>query len=144
MKKAIMYGAGNIGRGFIGQLFSMSGYKTGFVDVNEAVISRLNTDQKYNIYITDGDEYKTFTVENVYGINGKNTEQIAEEISTADIMATAVGVNVLKFIAEPIAMGIKSRMKKAVSVPLNIILCENMISADEYLTELIKVPLTVI
>ena len=138
MKKAIMYGAGNIGRGFIGQILSMSGYKIGFIDVNEAIISRLNADRKYNIYLTDGDEYKTFTVENVYGINGKNTKQIAEEISTADIMATAVGVNVLKFIAEPIAMGIRARMKKAVSAPLNIIICENMIGADEYLSELIK------
>ena len=26
--KAVMYGAGNIGRGFIGQLFSQSGYET--------------------------------------------------------------------------------------------------------------------
>ena len=52
-----MYGAGNIGRGFIGQLFSMSGYEIGFVDVNEAVISRLSSDHKYNIYIT---YYRTF------------------------------------------------------------------------------------
>lgn len=138
MKKAIMYGAGNIGRGFLGQILSMSGYEIGFIDVNEAVISRLNKDRKYDIYLTDGDKYKTYTVSNVYGIDGRNTEQIAEAISTADLMATAVGVNVLKFVAEPIAMGIRSRMKKAVSAPLNIIICENMIGADEYLTELIK------
>ena len=138
MKKAIMYGAGNIGRGFIGQLFSMSDYKIGFVDVNEAVINKLNTDKKYNIYITDGDGYKTYTVENVYGINGKDVALVAEEIASADIMATAVGVNILKFIAEPISAGVKRRMEKGVNVPLNIIICENMIGADEYLTEMVK------
>ena len=31
MKKFIMYGAGNIGRGFIGQTFSDAGYKVGFI-----------------------------------------------------------------------------------------------------------------
>ena len=138
MKKAIMYGAGNIGRGFIGQLFSMSGYEIGFVDVNEAVISKLNTDKQYNIYITDGDGYKTYTVENVYGINGKDVSAVADEIASADVMATAVGVNILKFIAEPISAGIRKRMEKGVNVPLNIIICENMIGADEYLAELIK------
>ncbi|MCI9383732.1 MAG: mannitol-1-phosphate 5-dehydrogenase, partial [Lachnospiraceae bacterium] len=31
--KAVMYGGGNIGRGFIGMLFSESGYEVTFVDV---------------------------------------------------------------------------------------------------------------
>ena len=138
MKKAIMYGAGNIGRGFIGQLFSMSGYEIGFVDVNEAVISKLNADKQYNIYVTDGDDYKTYTVKNAYGINGRDIPTVAEEIASADIMATAVGVNILKFIAEPISAGVKARKARGIDTPLNIIICENMIGADEYLTEMIK------
>jgi len=39
---AVMYGAGNIGRGFIGQLFAQSGYEVIFVDVNAEVVERLN------------------------------------------------------------------------------------------------------
>ena len=46
MKQAIMYGAGNIGRGFIGQLFHMSGYEISFIDVNMTVIDKLNADEK--------------------------------------------------------------------------------------------------
>ena len=41
--KAVMYGAGNIGRGFIGQLLSQSGYHVDFIDVAPAVIEQLNT-----------------------------------------------------------------------------------------------------
>ena len=138
MKKAIIYGAGNIGRGFIGQLFSLSGYEICFVDVNEAVVARLNQDRQYNIYITNGEDYKAHNVSGVYAVSGKDSSAIAEEISNADIMATAVGVNALQFIAEPIARGIRSRFEKGVSAPLNVIVCENMIGADKYLAGLIK------
>ena len=41
MKKAVMYGAGNIGRGFITQLFYESGYATSFIDVNMTVIDNV-------------------------------------------------------------------------------------------------------
>ena len=33
MKTAVMYGAGNVGRGFLGQLLSESGYEVIFVDI---------------------------------------------------------------------------------------------------------------
>lgn len=138
MKKAVIYGAGNIGRGFIGQLFSSSGYEISFIDVNEKVIERLKRDGQYNIYVTHGDEYQKVTVSGVSGIDGRDSEAISEAIADADLMATAVGVNVLKFVAEPVALGIKRRKEKGVCAPLNIIVCENMIGADKHLAELIK------
>ena len=109
MKKFIMYGAGNIGRGFIGQLFSDSDYKVGFVDINEQVITKLNEDKEYPVDVVNGDVLDEQIVKNVYGIDGKDVELVADEIASADIMATAIGVNVLKFIAKPIAMGLKKR-----------------------------------
>ena len=45
--KAVMYGGGNIGRGFIGMLFSMSGYEVTFIDVAQPVIDGLNRDGRY-------------------------------------------------------------------------------------------------
>ena len=136
MKKFIMYGAGNIGRGFIGQTFSDAGYKVGFIDINMEVINALNAKGEYpvNIVTTDGNEEKT--VKNVYGIDGKDVELVASEIASCDIMATAIGVNVLKFIAKPIAKGIEKRANNS-GAPLNIIICENLIGADEYLKGLI-------
>lgn len=142
MKKALMYGAGNIGRGFIGQLFHMSGYEISFIDVNMAVIDKLNADGGYPIYITDGDVYRLYPVTGVHGINGRDNDAIAEAIAEADIMATAVGVNILKFIAAPFAGGVRRRMEKGVEAPLNVIICENMIEADKYFAALIKENLT--
>ena len=137
MKKFIMYGAGNIGRGFIGQTFSDSGYKVGFVDINQEVISRLNQDNEYPVIVVSNDGEEVKTVKNVYGIDGKNVELVSDEICSCDIMATAIGVNVLKFIAKPIALGIKKRAQTNTK-PLNIIICENLIGADEFLKGLVK------
>ena len=38
---AVMYGGGNIGRGFIGALLSQSGYRVTFIDVAEPVVKHL-------------------------------------------------------------------------------------------------------
>ena len=135
MKKFIMYGAGNIGRGFIGQTFSDAGYKVGFIDINMEVIDALNEKHEYPVNIVTTDKNEERLVKNVYGIDGKDVELVAGEIASCDMMATAIGVNVLKFIAKPIAQGIKKRAESGKA--LNIIICENLIGADEYLKGLI-------
>ncbi len=142
MKKAVMYGAGNIGRGFIGQLFSLSGYEVTFIDINEAVISQLQNDRSYPLYITRGEEYELQEVKNVTGLLGKDPEVVGDMIAKADVMATAVGVNVLPYIAKPIACGVKKRFNEGNKIPLNIIICENKLGADSYLRELIGEHLT--
>lgn len=136
MKKFVMYGAGNIGRGFIGQTFANSGYSVGFVDINEEVIARLNNDRSYPVKVVSNDGVDVQPVNNVYGIDGKNIDLVSDEIASADMMATAIGVNVLKFIAKPIAMGLKKRFEQNAK-PFNIIICENLIGADEFLKELV-------
>ena len=136
MKKFIMYGAGNIGRGFIGQTFSLAGYKVGFIDINMAVIDKLNQDKCYPVNVVSNAGTEEIVVNNVYGINGADIELVSDEIASCELMATAIGVNVLKFIAKPIAKGIEKRSKIS-NKPLNIIICENLIGADEYLKGLI-------
>ncbi len=135
--KAVMYGAGNIGRGFIAQLFNLSGYETCFVDVNPDVVNKLNEDGRYPLFITDKGEYIKTEVDRVRCADGKDLCAVAREIAEADIMATAVGVNILKFIAKPISEGVKARMKSGKG-PLDIIICENKIDANIYLHDLIS------
>lgn len=138
MKKAVMYGAGNIGRGFIGQLFSESGYDVVFIDINPTVLEKLNSDRQYPIRIVSDGGYREVMVENVRAVSAADREQVAYEIAAADIMATAVGVNVLTRIAGPIAMGLRKRWEDGNFSPLNIIICENLLDANHYLARLIK------
>ena len=138
---AVMYGAGNIGRGFIGALFSQSGYDVTFIDVAEATVDALNRDGQYPVRVVSNEGFDETIIKNVSAVNGRDEEAVAETIANADIMATAVGVNVLKFIAPVIAKGIKKRFALN-GTPLNIIICENLIDANKVLEGMIKEKLT--
>ena len=136
MKKAIQFGAGNIGRGFIGALLSKSGYHVVFADVNEEIISKINEDKCYTIHIMDV-ECKDEKIENISGVIS-TSDEILEEIRTSDIITTAVGPVVLPRIASTIAKGIKLRKATGVTSNLNIIACENAIKASSQLEEEVK------
>ena len=131
--KAVMYGAGNIGRGFIGQLLYLSGYETAFVDVADPVIEQLNTQHCYPVRTLYKEGSEEMLVKNVSCVDGKDPEAVATAIAEADLMATAVGVNVLKFIIKNIAQGLRKRWEDPNKAPLNIIICENLIGADTFL-----------
>ena len=136
MKRAIQFGAGNIGRGFIGALLSKSGYHVVFADVNEEIISKINEDKCYTIHIMDV-ECKDEKVENISGVIS-TSDEILEEIRTSDIITTAVGPVVLPRIASTIANGIKLRKITGVNSYLNIVACENAIKASSQLEEEVK------
>ena len=129
MKTAIMYGAGNIGRGFIGKVFADSGYEVCFLDIMQEIIDEMNARGQYNVRIVSNAETVDTVVRPVRAVNSL-TDQAIDEIVNCEIMATAVGVNVLPRIAPVIARGMVARMERT-GKPLDIILCENQLGADE-------------
>lgn len=136
MKKAIQFGAGNIGRGFIGALLSKAGYHVVFADVNEEIINKINEDKCYTIHVMDV-ACREEKVENISGVISTSAA-ILEEIKVAEIITTAVGPVVLPRIASTLAEGIKLRKAEKVTESLNIIACENAIKASSQLEEEIK------
>ncbi|MFD1417027.1 mannitol-1-phosphate 5-dehydrogenase [Oceanobacillus jeddahense] len=132
--KAVHFGAGNIGRGFIGLLLDQSGYEVTFVDVNDEVIHAINQDKAYQVHFAD-DTSKPVTVEHIAGINSiKDPKAVTNAIVEADIVTTAVGPNILPVIAKAIAQGLAERIDFQWK-PLTIIACENMIGGSTLLKE---------
>ncbi|MDF9841610.1 MULTISPECIES: mannitol-1-phosphate 5-dehydrogenase [unclassified Paenibacillus] len=134
--KAVHFGAGNIGRGFIGLLLSQAGYEVCFVDVNEAFVSQLKERGEYPVTLaSEGQE--TVIVKKVTALSSvTHAEEVAAAIAEADLVTTAVGVSILKHIAGVVADGIKRRI--AVSdKPLHVIACENAIGGSAQLKELV-------
>lgn len=136
MKKAIQFGAGNIGRGFIGALLSKDGYHVVFADVNTEIINKINSDKKYTIHVMD----TICSEEEISNISGviSTSDEIYKEIVEAEIITTAVGPVVLPRIAPTIAKGIALRKEKGIKTYLNIIACENAIKASSQLEEEVK------
>lgn len=141
MKQAVMYGGGNIGRGFIGALMSRSGYEVTFVDVAVPVVEELQSRRCYPLRIVSSEGNTDLTINNVTAVNGNDTEATAAAIAACDIMATAVGARILKFIVPNIVAGLRQRWAEG-GKPLNIIICENLNDANKIIEGMIKEQLT--
>ena len=129
--KAVHFGAGNIGRGFVGLLLHEAGYEVVFADVADALITQLAAADSYQVHEV-GDSPAVRTVDNFRALNsGTQEADVVAEIATADIVTTAVGPHILKFVAPVIAKGIAARA--AGLAPLQVMACENAINATDIL-----------
>jgi len=130
---ALHFGAGNIGRGFIGEVLYENGANITFVDVNQSVIHALNERNEYTIQLAEEDQTEK-RIDHVSGINnGENPDAVVEKFNHVDIITTAIGPKVLPHIAPLIAQGISLRKRKSITQPLDVIACENMIGGSAFL-----------
>lgn len=133
MKKGIQFGAGNIGRGFIGAVLSQAGYHVVFADVNEVVVNKINEDGKYTVEIMDT-ECSKVVISDISAVDSRSP-QLADEIAQAQIVTTAVGFGILPRIAGALAAGIAKRQADGNTECLNVIACENGLRASSQLKE---------
>ncbi|KAF1843390.1 mannitol-1-phosphate 5-dehydrogenase [Cucurbitaria berberidis CBS 394.84] len=126
-KKAVHFGGGNIGRGFVAEFLHNSGYEVVFVDVMDSIIEALQKQSSYTVTEIAEDGEREFTIDHYRAINSKHEmDKVVQEIASADVVTCAVGPNILKFVAEPVAKAIEAR---TLDYPLAVIACENAINA---------------
>ena len=133
----VIFGAGKIGRSFIGQLFGCSGYRVVFIDVDPVIIAGLNRMGSYRVVIK-GEVDEEIVVPNVQAISALEKDKVIKAVSTAGILAVSVGKNVLEKIVPVIASGLVQRNTNNPGIPLDIILAENMRSAADFVREHLK------
>ncbi|MGG5318450.1 mannitol-1-phosphate 5-dehydrogenase [Enterococcus sp. AZ072] len=130
--KALHFGAGNIGRGFIGDLLHKSGYDITFVEVTDKVVRQLNQDQSYELYILNEDNRKV-VINNIQAVSSLTEEQkVIEAICEADLITTSVWADNLPRIAPILAKGLHVRHNRG-QLPVNVIACENALFASDIL-----------
>ncbi|PKM64661.1 MAG: mannitol-1-phosphate 5-dehydrogenase [Firmicutes bacterium HGW-Firmicutes-20] len=130
MKQAVHFGAGNIGRGFIGLLLTQSEYRVTFLDVNDTVISALKQRNEYTVELV-GETTESIQVVNVTGINSRNEPELTQAaLNQANLITTAVGPSILPMIAKTLVSTIEHRASNQVQSYLNIIACENTIGGS--------------
>ncbi len=130
-KKIVIFGAGKIGRSFIGQLFSRGGYEVVFVDVFKPVVDALNEKQSYKVVIKD-EKDEILIIRNVRAVLASDTEKVTDELDTADISAVSTGQLGLPNVFPLLAAGLLKRQQASVKIPLDIIIAENLRDAAIY------------
>lgn len=131
--KALHFGAGNIGRGFIGKLLAEAGFSVTFADVNTDILQALNLRHCYQVHVVGEGRH----VDMVTGVNAVHSagDEVIDLIASVDLITTAVGATVLARIAPVIARGLARRVQQGNTQPVNIIACENMLGATSQLRE---------
>ena len=125
MKKAVHFGAGSIGRGFIGDLLHDTGYEIVLVDIDKNIVEQINKTNSYDLYIIE-ENYKKKTIDNVKAVLLTDTDKIADEIAGAELVTVSVWVDNLPGVAVPLLEGLKKRYKENAG-RLNVLTCENAI-----------------
>lgn len=129
--KAVHFGAGNIGRGFVGLLLDEAGYELTFADVSEQLIDALKAADSYTVHEV-GEGGQEHVIKGFKAINSNTeAEALTAAIAEADVVTCAVGPNILKFIAPAIRKGIEARSADAPK--LVVMACENAINATDNL-----------
>ncbi|APZ35072.1 mannitol-1-phosphate 5-dehydrogenase [Microbacterium aurum] len=134
--KAVHFGAGNIGRGFVGLLLHDGGYELVFSDVAASLVDAINATSSYTVHeVGEGGTDRVVT--GYRAINSATDPQdVIDEIATADVVTTAVGPTILKFVAPHILAGLA--LRDPALPPLQVMACENAIGATDLLREEIR------
>lgn len=132
--KALHFGAGNIGRGFIGKLLADAGVRVTFADIEPAILQALNARHRYPVHVVGDEQQRMEMVEGVDGLDSRSAEAVAC-VAQVDLITTAVGSTILKRIAPAISQGLARRRASGNVQALNIIACENMVRATSQLRD---------
>jgi len=126
----VVFGAGMVGRGFLGQLLTESGYEVVFVDIDRELLEAINVQRGYRLRLVDNEEVEELWIAPARAIDGREAGHVAAVLSEAELAATAVGARALPLIAPVFAQAIARRAEVGLESPLNIIICENLKNAD--------------
>lgn len=137
-KQLLQIGAGNIGRGYMAQLFHEAGYKVVFADTVESIVVALNAAATYPIRILDAYTGLAHEVEigPIRAVMIQDKTAFTEEVVAADFLSTAVGVPNLPQLAPDLAAALTARFVRGAG-GIDFFLCENTLSAGHDLKEAI-------
>ncbi|MCL5103420.1 MAG: hypothetical protein M1133_04820 [Armatimonadetes bacterium] len=125
----LVFGAGNIGRGLIGDLAMAVGLELILVEAVAGFAQRLRDAGSYNVRLV-GQSSRACTVSGYRVLDASDIEAVAEALTRCTFAAVAVGGAHILDVAPVLAGGLERRESL-----LNILVCENWPHADSVLTD---------
>jgi mannitol-1-phosphate 5-dehydrogenase len=123
----LVFGAGNIGLSFVGQVFARSGYRLVVADIESSIIARINRHRRYCVqsFAPDGTS-EMLTIEPVTAIGATDTEAIRAVLAASDrlpLLATAVGRHAFPDVLRTL----RESLPRRIQLPsLDVITAENI------------------
>ncbi len=137
MKSIVIFGAGKIGRSFIGQVFSKGGYEVVFADIDKVLIRELNFRKHYNVVVKDEKE-EIIPVFNVRAIHLSDINDLMNELDNTNIAAVSVGQHGIPDVVKILALSLERRQYSRPGSPLDLIIAENMRDSDVFIRDELK------
>ncbi len=128
----VIFGAGNIGRGLLGELVSAAGLRPVFVEADGELARRLVAVGKYEVRLV-GQTEETRQVRDFEVLTLDDSDTLKAALANCRFVATAVGGQNLPQVAPFLASGLAER-----AAPLQVMICENLPHADEILARALR------
>lgn len=140
-KKAAIFGAGKIARGFIAHLLKLSGFKITFIEKSQELVALLKQRRRYKVHIMGAPE-KSICIEGFEVVSSGDTQSVAKRIAEAGVIFVSIGGPNLPQIVPLLVAGVQLAATAGRTTPLNIILCENYFQPGAWLRQMIVEHLT--
>ena len=137
MPLLVAFGAGNVGRGFIGELFSAAGWDVAFLDVAPRLVERLGEDRSYIHETVSNSGVLRQVVTRVTAAYSTDQSAVDALVAEADLVTTSVGVRVLGAIAPALAHALQARWAAGRGA-LDVLLCENLHDASSVFRRMLR------
>ncbi len=139
MRKVLVFGAGNIGRGFLGVLLRQSDCEVVFVDVDRARVDLINQHHGYPVFVCSPTQVVEQMISGVRAIYFQDQEAVTAAVCESDIILTAVGKLALPHVAKSLAFGLTVRAQRRPRDPAHVVVvaCENVRDNTAYLAEFV-------
>lgn len=126
MRKAVVIGAGQTGRGYVTRFLFEKGYELTFIDCKEELVTLLDQDRGFTIHFYKQDRTPLYV--NGFRAYPSYSLSATAAIHDADFIFTAVGEQNLKDVAKQLKEGMAKKEKKT-----ELLTCENGINPAKML-----------
>lgn len=123
MKRALIIGAGNIGRGVVGYLLKEAGYQLSFYDLNTETLENIQQNGGYSVFVAGGETPERHEVTTFEIIP---PDQLTEALVDHELVFCCVYEGAFQSIAQSLVEACKRKMKLQ-----NVMLCVNSLGAPQ-------------
>lgn len=131
-RRIAILGAGKIGRGVVGLLFSRAGYRLHLYDMYMDGMRQLEAQGYYDARVTDGHEVdETVRIDSFDVVDSSEPGPMVELLQQVDVAACCVYEGAFESISRVVAEAVRRRCAAGVERALNVLLCVNALGAPK-------------